>query len=324
MIIDIHSDTWSDVLIKQENGENDILNKYHYEKLLKGGVNGSIFVIWPDPPYDSEPLKRTKKLIKAIDKEMKHARNHFEIVHNNKEFNDAVKKNKIAVYIGLEGLSSIGKDIYMIEEFYRIGARHASLTWNEENELATGASGTKSRGLTKLGEKAYKKIRDLNMIFDVSHLNEESFWDIIRIADKPFIASHSNCKAICDVKRNLSNEQLKEINRFGGLVGINAFNQFVHKDREKQTVEMLAEHLYHMVDIMSIDNVVLGFDFCDYINSQSLDTFSSQENSFTKGIEDSSKIPNIVESLKKLGFNKKDIDKITYQNFMKFTEKILV
>ncbi len=323
MIFDGHSDTWTDVIAKQTQGEVDILNRYHYEKFIKGGVNGSIFVIWSDPPYDAEPLLRTRQIMEAVEKEMKYAENHFRIVHDYNEYMAAVKDNRIAIFIGLEGLSSIGRNIEMIDEFHKFGARHASLTWNEENELATGVLGNPERGLSKLGEEAYKRISGHNMLFDVSHLNEKSYWDVARIADRPFMASHSNCKALSNVPRNLTDDQVKEIAMSGGYIGINSFNQFVHDDMDKQNVKYLVDHIVHITDLVGIQHVALGFDYCDYIDESSLSTFSTQETSFTKGLVDASDSMNIVIEMEKRGFSQKEIEKVASKNVLDLIKRIM-
>ncbi len=323
MIFDLHSDIWTDVLTRQLKGETDILNRYHYGNFMKSNTRGNIFVIWPDPPYDNKPLIRTKLIIDAIEREIRYADNHFAIVHNYPEFISALEKDKIGIFLGLEGLSSIGKKIDMIDAYYRFGARHASLTWNEGNDLATGVAGDSSRGLTDSGKEAYKRISSLGMIFDVSHLNEKSFWDVVKIADKPIIASHSNCRSICNVPRNLTDDQLRAIGESGGLVGINSFNQFVHKGKELQNVEILVDHIVHMAEIMGIDHIAFGFDFCDYLDDSIVGSFSSQETAYTTGLEDSSKSQNIIEEMRKRGFSRDEIEKVSSGNILEIIRKIL-
>ncbi len=323
MIFDGHSDIWTDVTTRLLNGETNILKTYHLDKLKQGNISGSIFVIWIDPPHDMNPYKRTQEIMSSIVKETESCSD-IAIVKSFDEINIALQNNKFFIIIGLEGLSSIGNNLSLIDNYYDFGARHASLTWNEENLLATGVKGNPVRGLTALGKEAYKKIISKNMIFDVSHLNEKSFWDIIDIADKPIIASHSNSKSICDVPRNLTDNQLKEIQRLGGIVGINSFNQFVHEYQSKQTVETLVDHIIYMANIMGIDHVGLGFDFCDFLDDSSVNSFSNQETSFTKGLEDCSKTLNIVRELSKRGFSQEDIEKISYKNFFRIIKETLV
>ena len=179
MIFDAHCDIWTDVTHHHLAGERDIFRRYHYERLKKGGITGGIFVIWNDPPYDKDPLKRTHQMMEAIAQEEKDCADILKVCRSFRDMDEAIKDGKMYAFIGLEGLKSIGEDVDRIDEFYQFGARHASLTWNEENPLATGARGNPDRGLTDLGKKAVRKIQDLGMILDMSHINDKSFWDVM-------------------------------------------------------------------------------------------------------------------------------------------------
>lgn len=322
-IFDGHSDIWTDVTTRTLKGESDIIRKYHLKKLKEGKISGSIFVIWIDPPYTEDPYGRTLQIMDSINKELDYCKDEIYLAKSYNDIEKAIQENKIYVFIGLEGLSSIGENLELIDAYYDFGARHASLTWNEQNALATGVKGDSSRGLTELGKRAVKKINEKNMILDVSHLNEKSFWDVVDTTDKPIIASHSNCKSLCDVPRNLSDEQLKKIAEFNGLVGLNSFNQFVHKDEDKQNVEMLVRHVVHMADVMGVDHIGIGMDYCDFLDDSSMNSFSSQETSYTKGLEDASKTYNLIIEMGKAGFSKDEIEKIAYKNFNRIIKEIV-
>lgn len=323
MIFDGHSDIWTDVTIRTLNGEKDILNKYHLKKLKEGKIEGSIFVIWVDPPFTGSPYKRTIEIIDSIKKELQYSKDSFIIAKSYEDIRNAKNNNIIYILIGLEGLSSIGENLDLIDYYYDFGARHASLTWNEENMLATGVKGNPDRGLTAIGKKAVKKINKKNMLLDVSHLNEKSFWDLIDVAEGPVIASHSNCKALCDVPRNLTDEQLKKIAEYGGLVGINSFNEFVHQDIDRQNIQMLIEHVGHMADIMGTKHIGIGMDYCDFLDDSSMNGFSNQETSYTKGLEDASKTYNLVLEMEKAGFSKKEIEDISFKNFYRIIREVV-
>lgn len=322
MIFDGHSDIWTDVTIRTLKGESDIIRKYHLNKLIQGKISGSIFVIWIDPPYTEEPYKRSMQIVDSIKKEFEYCKESIVLAKSFDDVEKALMENKIYVFIGLEGLSSIGENLELIDFYHDFGARHASLTWNEENSLATGAKGNPNRGLTKIGKKAIRKINQNNMILDVSHLNEKSFFDVTFETDKPIIASHSNCRTLCDVPRNLTDEQLRKISGLNGLVGINSFNEFVHKDLEKQTIKMLVNHVAHAADVMGVDHVGIGMDYCDFLDEDSMNGFSSQQTSYTKGLEDASKTYNIIIELKKAGFSGDEIEKIAYKNFHRIIKDI--
>ena len=322
-IFDGHSDIWTDLIIKTEEGESDILRKYHLDKLRKGQITGSIFAIWIDPPYWETPYKRTIQVLEAIKKEMEYCKDLVLLAKSYSDIEKASKENKFCIFTGLEGLSSIGENLDILDFYYNCGARHAGLTWNEENALATGVKGNPGRGLTNLGKRAVKKINDKNMLLDVSHLNDKSFWDVIGTTDRPVIASHSNCRKLCDNPRNLTDQQLKALAGTNGLVGLNSYKEFVHQDIDKQNVKMLAKHAVHMADIMGVDHIGLGMDYLDFLDKRSTDSFSSQEVSCTFGLEDASKTGNLIRELENEGFSNEEIEKITHGNFYRVIKEII-
>lgn len=323
MNFDSHCDIWTDVTHHYLDGEHDIFRKYHYERLKKGDIEGGIFVIWNDPPYDKDPLKRTHQMMDAITQEEPECADIMKVCRSYKDMMEAKADGKMYAFIGLEGLKSIGEDVDMIDEFYKFGARHASLTWNEENPLATGARGSKDRGLTDLGRKAVRKIQDLGMILDMSHINDKSFWDVLAVATGPVVATHSNCRALCDQARNLTDEQLKALADTGGMVGLNSFNEFVHPVESEQTVDNLVKHLIHMVEIMGIDHVGFGFDFSEFLEGATLSSFSSQATPYTIGLEDASHVPNLIAAIRKAGFSEEEIEKFAYKNWHDLIRRVL-
>ena len=224
MIFDCHGDVWTDVTVQRDNGMKDVIKNRHLNRFNSGDIIGGIFVLWIDPPHDKNPKKRLVEMISATSTEIMGNQDILRIILEKGDFDKALEEEKLAVIIGLEGLSGIGDNIDLLNALYMFGVRHASLTWNEENLLATGVRGNPERGVTALGEKAIHLMEKLGIIIDVSHANDKTFWDVYEKTTKPFIASHSNCRALCNVKRNLSDEQLKAISERGGLVGLNSLN----------------------------------------------------------------------------------------------------
>ncbi len=323
MIFDAHCDIWTHVARKRLEGESDVIRHHHLNKFKDAEIIGGIFVVWVDPPYDKKPKERTEQILNKISEEIKDNKDIIHIVKSSKDFEVARENNKLAILIGMEGLQAIDDSVDDIEKLYEFGVRHASLTWNEENGLATGAKGSHDRGLTENGVNVVKKMERLGMVLDVSHTNEKTFWDICKIATKPFIASHSNCRSLCDVPRNLADEQLKEIAKRGGVVGVNSYEEFVSSDLEKRTVQHLVDHIDHMVEVMGVEHVGLGFDFAEYLNAETLKHYASTYTYGVKGLEETTKAKNIVYELEKRGYSKEDIDKITYKNFYRVIKEII-
>lgn len=322
MLIDIHGDIWTDVTVKRSKGIKNVIRDYHLDRFKKGNMAGGIFVIWADPPHDNKPKERLIESIKAMSSEIIESQDILKVIYNTNDFYKAMEEKKLAVLLGLEGLSSICKDIDQLYSLYQLGFRHAGLTWNEENMLATGVRGDVNRGLTQYGKDAVKVIEKLGMILDVSHLNDKSFWDVYNITTKPFIASHSNSRSLCDVPRNLTDDQIKAIGEKDGLIGMNAFHEFVHLEPEKRTLDYLIKHLEHIINLIGIDKVALGFDFFEYLNDDAT-SFADDSYAGLIDLEDISKANNLILKLEQRGFSKEDIDKICYKNFLNYMDKIL-
>lgn len=323
MIIDIHGDIWTDVTVKRSLGEKDIIKRYHLDRFKKGNMVGGTFIVWIDPPHDIRPKERFIESIKYMSAEILQNQDIIKVIYNTRDFYDAIDEGKLAILLGMEGLSPLGDDVDGIYALYQLGFRQINLTWNEQNEFATGVRGDKNRGLTQLGKKAVKIMEDLGIIIDVSHANDRTFWDVYNTASKPIIASHSNSRALCNVPRNLTDDQIKAIGETGGLVGINAFNEFIHVDRDKRNVDFLINHIEHIVDLIGIENVAFGFDFFEYLEQDTSSTFIEDPYIGTPGIEDISKSGNLIRKLEERGFSKEDIEKISYRNFLNLMDRVL-
>jgi len=323
MLIDIHGDIWTDVTVKRSLGEKDIIKRYHLDRFRKGKMTGGTFIVWIDPPHDERPKERFEESVKHMSAEIWENQDILKIIYNTRDFYNAVDEGKLAVLLGLEGLSPLGDDVEGLYALYQLGFRQISLTWNEQNAFGTGARGDVNRGLTELGKEAVRIIESLGIILDVSHANDRTFWDIYDVATKPIIASHSNARALCNVPRNITDEQIKAIGESNALVGINAFNEFIHVDRDKRTVDYLINHIEHIVELIGIDHVAFGFDFFEYLEEDTSSTFIEDPYRGTPGIEDISKAPNLIKKLEERGFSKEDIEKISYKNFLNLMDKVL-
>lgn len=323
MIFDIHGDIWTDVTIKRSKGLKHVIRDYHLDRFKNGNMVGGIFVIWADPPHDKSPKERLLESIKYMSSEIWENQDILKVVYNSKDFYDAVDSKKLAVLLGLEGLSSIGEDVELLYTLYQLGFRHCSLTWNEQNPLATGILGDTNRGLTSFGKEAIKIVEELGIILDVSHANDKTFWDIYENTTKPFIASHSISRALCDVSRNLTDEQIKAISEKDGLIGINGYSGFISHNDKDRTVEKLVDHIDHIVNLAGIDRVALGFDFFEYLEEDTMDNLVANKYVGTIGLEDISKSINLVNVLKDRGYKNDDIKKISYKNFINLMDKIL-
>ena len=283
-IYDTHSDIFSNLYERNLKGEKDIFKNYHINPLKTGEVVGGIWVVYSEHDFDVE---------EAFDialKEYEPYKNNYDVVY------------------GLEGLRNV-PDLACLKRLYDRGIRHAMLTWNEENHLATGVAGDKEHGLKELGIEFIKFMEENNMIVDVSHLNIKSFYEVMNVVTKPVIASHSCAYTLSDHRRNLNDDQLAVLKKNGGYVGVNSARNFVSKERSLQTVKGLVDQIYYLIDKLDIDHVMLGLDMMDYLG----DYGGNKETGLNDNLDDldtHADCQNIINELKKLQQIKEAYNKI--------------
>lgn len=322
MIFDGHSDIFTDVLRRRLRGETQVLSQHHLPLLRQGGIEGSCLVLWVDPPYTRNPSARLAQLLQAVRDEMETCTEAV-IVHNLEEMLTAQKEGRFAILLGMEGLSAIGEDVDAIDMLYHFGVRHAMLTWNEQNALATGVRGEPSRGLTKVGCRVLQRMMSKGMIVDVSHLNDASFWDVMSHAHGPVIASHSNARALVNVPRNLNDDQLRAIASSGGLVGLNGFKNFVAVQPQDQDLDHFAAHAVHIAETIGVAHLALGFDFNEYLSDEAMSSYNDADNPNIKGLSDCSHVPAFLETLRKVGFSENELRQIAWENWRRILAQVV-
>ncbi len=179
-----------------------------------------------------------------------------------KKFSDIpsiLDDGKVAAVLTVENAACLDAGLEVVDEFARDGVLIAGFTWNFKNVLGAGNEYPEV-GLTDLGKEYVAALEAHNIVADVSHLNETGFWDLEKIATKPYIATHSNARALCDHLRNLSDDQFKAIQARSGLVGLNFHDAFVRKDGGIYTFDELAAHVEHWLDLGGEDIIALGSD----------------------------------------------------------------
>ena len=316
MIFDGHSDLLYDVTRARLRGECRVLERRHLGRLRSGRIEGLVLALWPGtgeegfwPAFSDEEshARRLELTLSCAEAELRECP-WLTVVRTAAEAEAAKTAGNLYAFLGVEGLAAIGADLRGIDRLAERGVRLAMLTWNEENFLATGAKGNPQNGLTSLGKLAVRRLQDRRMIMDVSHLNDGGFWDVMKLTEGPVIASHSNCRALCDVRRNLADAQLRAIRDTGGIVGLNVHHAFVHPEREKQTAEMLARHAAHMADVMGVEHVACGFDFCE---------FFGPGNEGAEGLEDCSQTHQLFYWLERMGMSERERQMIARENFLR-------
>ncbi len=314
MIVNGHSDIIVDIVDKIKSGEKDIFYKYHYENFIKSKVKTVILVFWIEPYYE-DISARLEEILVCLKKELGTSK----VINHCKSYKDLLNDgDKINVIFSFEGLEHLGDKLELIESYKKdLGIFYSSLTWNEKNLLSSGPG--HSGGLTELGIKAVEELEKNNIVVDTSHTNEETFWDIIKYSKKPIIASHSNARNLCDVKRNLTDDQIRAIADKNGLIGINAYADFTSKDKSKRNIDGLIDHIDYIRELTSIDNLTFGFDFCDFLPKAYVG--DSEESTTVDGLTSEEDVVKLIERMRERSYTEDEIEKISYKNYYRFFEK---
>lgn len=212
---------------------------------------------------------------------------------------------KLNAIFCVEGGRLIGEDVKKISYLASHGVKMLTLTWNGDNAIACGALTSKDTGLTAFGKKALRELENHNIIVDVSHLSDKSFFDVAEAALCPFVASHSNSRKVCRNKRNLTDEQFAIIKNNSGLVGLNFHKDFLCADGNAG-IDDIIKHCEHFLSLGGEDILAIGSDFDGA--DMPLDIL---------GI---SSIPQIYERFLRLNYSETLLDKLFYANAENFFE----
>ena len=199
------------------------------------------------------PLRWLRREVSANQGRIAFARDRAEITRLN-------SIGKIAALLSIEGPELIACDPERLPTLRQQGFVMTTLTWNADNVLAGSHRG--KMGLTDQGREFVRTAQNLDMLIDVSHLSEKAFWDLAELTCRPILASHSNCRALCENSRNLTDDQLRAIAQSGGVVGLNLYVPFLGENADFETMR---RHLEHMLSLCGEKHVCLGGDLdgCD-------------------------------------------------------------
>lgn len=356
IVVDTHNDVLSELTLKgidisyrQTQGHSDL------DRWKEGGVDVQFFSIWTgEKPRSKSFYQDAHEEIDSLKRLILRNYHRMAEITSYRSVKRAVKKNKLACLIGVEGGHMIEDDLAKLNVLYLRGMRYLTLTWNNSTSWASSAmdetehpGALKQKGLTDFGRQVIKKLNELGVMVDLSHVGEQTFYDAIATTTKPVLVSHSSVWALCPVFRNLKDDQIKAVAKNRGVICINFYSGFISKAYAQRQNQFDAGERKHKQDSLfallkdssqmrrqwseyyrnemeklrpSIADLVDHIDYIvklvgdDYVG---LGADYDGVNSVPVGLEDVTTYPKITVELLRRGYSKKSIKKILGGNVLR-------
>lgn len=354
ILIDTHNDIPTTAIDAGVSFDQPLKHKTHsdLQRMKEGGVDAQFFSIWCDGNMKN-PYAWANREIDTVLAWTNRNPGAMMQAFTAADIVTASKQKKLAVLFGVEGGHMIENDLSKLDALYKRGVRYITITWNNSTDWATSAldettraDSLKHKGLTSLGKQIVKRMNELGMLVDLSHVGEQTFWDAIATTTKPVLVSHSCVYNLCQHRRNLKDEQIKAVAKNGGVIHLNFYSGFLDPAFEARSDAFTAKHKAEMDSMLKVNPepyfmevylfnkypdevkglrppMSLLLDHLDYIvklvgvDYVGLGSDFDGVNSLPSGLDGVEDFPKITEGLLKRGYSKKDIRKILGGNFLR-------
>jgi membrane dipeptidase len=349
-------DTHNDVTTPMTNDDFDLSGappppyRTNIERMKKGGLTAEFFSLYVKPWYVEHggSARRTLDMIDSVYRAVERHPNDLMIATSVADIRRAKRTGKIAALMGIEGGHAIEDSLPTLREFYRLGVRYMTLTWNNTNNWADAGRGEKKyNGLSDFGKEVVREMNRLGMLVDVSHVSDDTMSDALDVSKAPIIASHSSARALSNVPRNIPDDLLKRIAKNGGVVQVNFYSVFVDEktvapqsaerdkkiykeqdainqkykdDPERRSEESDKLEAANPLPPLPISKLI---DHIDHIvkvagiDHVGIGADFDGANDMPEGAQDVSMLPNITYELLKRGYSERDIRKILGENLLR-------
>lgn len=356
IVVDSHNDILTACMEKKVSMDADLKGRTHSDlnRFKQGGVDVQIFSVWCDGNKEN-PFAWANREMDTLDAVIGRNPDKIALVRNSKELKQAIKDKKLAAMFGVEGGHMIEGKLENLDKLFARGTRYLTLTWNNSPGWATSAMlevskkdslANAQKGLTDFGKQVIRRMNELGMMVDLSHVGEQTFWDAIQTTTKPVMVSHSNAYALCPSFRNLKDEQIIAVGKNGGVIDLNFYSGFVDSSSKRKEARFVLAHAAELDSLvktgiqkeyavtMLADKYAdeaqaaraplrLLLDHLDYIvklagvDHVGLGSDFDGINSAPQQLDDVTTYPVITKALLERGYSKKDITKIMGGNILR-------
>jgi membrane dipeptidase len=352
IVIDTHNDITTPMTNDDYDlgGEPPTPYRTSIARMKQGGLTAEFFSLYVKPWYVEHggAARRTLDMIDSVYRAIERHPRDLMLATSAADIRRAKRMNKIAALMGIEGGHAIEDSLPTLREFYRLGVRYMTLTWNNTNNWADAGRGEKKfGGLSDYGREVVREMNRLGMLVDVSHVSDDTISDALDVSKAPIIASHSSARALSNVPRNIPDDLLKRIAKNGGVVQVNFYSEFVDEktvgpqsaERDKRLKaqqdalnrkykddpERLGEESDKLEAANPLPPLPISklIDHIDHIvkvagiDHVGIGADFDGANDMPEGAQDVSMLPNITYELLKRGYSEQDIRKILGENFLR-------
>ena len=319
-VVDMHCDTIGELWKAEKAGKPISLrsNSLHIdlEKMQKGDYLLQNFAMFVFLGREKDPLVNVLEMIDVYNRAM--AEN-ADIIGPVLKYEDIEKNRaagKLSGMLTIEEGAVLKGNPYVVRSLYQLGVRMLTLTWNFENEIGYPNTIVKAKdydpsrhyGLKPDGIEIVREMNRVGMIVDVSHLGDDGFWDVVKYCDGPFVASHSNARAVCNHTRNMTDDMIRALADKGGVMGLNFCGDFLNPNG-KSRVEDMVRHAKHIINVGGRDILGLGTDYDGIDGDLELDHCD--------------KLPLLAQEMERQGFSTQQIEKIFHGNVLRLYREVL-
>ena len=300
IVVDAHNDTivahkrlGLSLKVESEKVQLDL------PKMRRGGIDVAFFAVDVTSAFKTH-LRYALDSFGYFYKEVDALEGKLSIVHKADDIERVTGEGGVAAVLAIENSDALEGSLNVLRILYEVGVRSIGLTHNPRSLAADGVGEARTGGgLTNFGVELIKEMNRLGILVDLAHISERGFWDALEVSRKPPIVSHGNCKALCNHRRNLSDDQIVGLADKGGVICVTFVPAFV--DEKKPTLERLLDHIDHIVEIAGVDHVGVGSDF---------------DGGGTL-LKDATEMPKITAGLLKRGYSEREVRMVLGENLLK-------
>jgi membrane dipeptidase len=348
--MDSHIDTAQRVLLDHEDlSKRTSRGHVDLPRLREGGVRAPFFALWVPTYYGgAEAVRRTLQLREAMQEFVERHSGEIELAGSAGDVERIARSGKIAAVLTAEGGHQIDNDLAVLRQYRRMGIMAMTLSHFKNNDWADASTDKPiHNGLTEFGKQVVREMNRIGMMVDVSHVSDKTFYDALAVSTKPVIVSHSSCRVLSEVPRNVTDDMLRALAKNGGVIGINfgegflnpkdaaglmgaintnakapvltgkALDDYAAKEFHEEkpmkvaaTLDDAVAHIDHAIKVAGVDHVGIGSDF---------DGISGPPN----GLEDVSKMTQLAAALLKKGYSDEEVKKIMGGNLLRVMRAVV-